>query len=102
MGYAAVNHVHDQFRASRTIQIEDADALAAPEQAMDADELASLLLNPIALGDLAFLIEEALTDYWLERLSEVGRQMIQEEVTVRKTMEKLAGPKGAFAPGFAE
>jgi hypothetical protein len=46
-------------------------------------ELAVLLLNPIALRDLAFRIAEVLPDCWLERMSEVGRQVMQKEGVVR-------------------
>jgi hypothetical protein len=54
------------------------------------DELAVLLLNPIALRDLAFRIGEELPDYWLERMSEVGRQAMQAEGVVRKPPNGVA------------
>src|SRR5262249_33167342 len=48
------------------------------------EELAVLLLNPIALDGLAFRIDEDLPDYWLERMSEIGRRGMQAEGVVRK------------------
>jgi hypothetical protein len=49
-------------------------------------ELGILLLNPIALRDLAFRIAEALPDCWLERMSVVGRQAMQREGVERKPL----------------
>jgi len=45
---------------------------------LPAAELARLALNPFALWDLADLIEESLPDYWLDRMDERGREMLDE------------------------
>jgi HEAT repeat protein len=57
---------------------------------LSSGELAVLLLNPIALRDLAFRINEfpeTVPDSWLDRLSEVGRQVMQAEGVVRRQPE---------------
>jgi hypothetical protein len=53
------------------------------------DELAVLFLNPIALRDLAFQIHEAPSNCWLERMSVVGRQVMQAEGIARKPRKVL-------------
>jgi hypothetical protein len=58
--------------------------LSAGAGVLANDELAALLLNPIALRDLSWQIHEAMPDYWLERLSEVGQQVMQGEGIERK------------------
>ncbi len=51
------------------------------------EELAVLLLNPIASRDLALRIGEDLPDHWLERMSEVGRQVMRREGITRRPRE---------------
>jgi hypothetical protein len=81
---------HLQKRLGRTLQHQ---TLLPEEQAerivangvsgLSNSELVALLLNPIALRDLAFRIAEALPDCWLERMSEVGHQVMRREGIVR-------------------
>jgi hypothetical protein len=55
-------------------------ALAVAErgpEALTEDELATLLLNPYALWDLADLIDLILPDYWQERMAKVGQELMQ-------------------------
>ena len=65
------------------------------------DELAGVLLNPIALRDLAFRIGEDLPDCWLERMSEVGRETTQAEGIARKPRKVvLPAPKEKLKPAL--
>ena len=43
---------------------------------LSSDELAVLFLNPYALCDLADLIDFLTPEYWLERLGQVGQELI--------------------------
>ena len=43
----------------------------------EADELARLLLNPVALWDLADLIDATLRDEWLGPMAERGRELAE-------------------------
>jgi hypothetical protein len=55
-----------------------------PDTLTDA-ELTTLLLNPLALWDVADVINAMLPEYWLGRMNEVGRQLMEEyglEVTI--------------------
>jgi hypothetical protein len=73
------------FRHQTVLSEERAERIVSEGAGvLSNDELAALLLNPVALRDLAFRINEALPDCWLERLSDVGRQVMQKEGIVRK------------------
>jgi hypothetical protein len=67
------------FRHNQLLPEETAQAIVerGPEVLTD-DELAPLLLNPLALSDVADLVNALLPAYWLPRMEEVGRQLIAE------------------------
>jgi hypothetical protein len=65
-------------------------------EVLSTGELAVLLLNPIAMRVLSIQIVEALlnpevpldtSNYWLDRMSDLGRQMMQEDGILRKPQQ---------------
>ena len=67
------------FRHNGLLPEAEARAIAGRGPDMLADtELATLLLNPLALWDVADLINALLPEYWLGRMNEVGRQLMEE------------------------
>jgi hypothetical protein len=98
------------FRHSQLLPAEQARAIAehGPDTALEGkpiltdEELAALLLNPLALWDLADLIMVLLPEYWLPRFDEVGRLLMEQhglEVAIpgepREPGEALAGMRMA-------
>jgi hypothetical protein len=66
------------FRQNR--RLSDDRARAVAEQGPDAlndEEVAALLLNPLGLTDVADLIGFLLPAYWLPHLEEMGRELIE-------------------------
>jgi hypothetical protein len=64
---------HNQFLPEET-------GRAVAERGLDVlsdDEVAILLLNPYALWDLADLIDFLLPTYWLDRMDQIGRDLMQ-------------------------
>jgi hypothetical protein len=66
------------FRHNQLLPEQTARAVAerGPD-VLSPDELAVLLLNPYALWDLADLIDFVLPDYWLGRMDQVGRELME-------------------------
>jgi hypothetical protein len=61
--------------------LDDARALAVARDGpgtLTAEELAEVFLNPFVLWDLADLIDNATSDYWFERMTARGAQMLDE------------------------
>jgi hypothetical protein len=67
------------FPHNQLLPAEEAHALA--ERGPDdypPDKLALLLLNPLALWDVSDLISYLLPAYWMPRMEELGRKLVQE------------------------
>jgi hypothetical protein len=85
------------FQHNQLLQEETVRAIVerGPEVLTD-DELARLLLNPLALWDVADRINVLLPPYWLPRMEEVGRQLMEEyglEVAIPRPAADPSGKK---------
>jgi hypothetical protein len=76
--------------------LEDVQALAVAEwgvNALKSDELARLLLNPVALWDLADLIDATLPEWWCGPTAERGRELLEQ-------VEREEPPAGDTEPAL--